>query len=368
MYQRNPYNQRWCCFLLGAWIMLRMTLVWPQSPVKSMISGVVVDAVTNEPLVNVNLFLANTMIGGSTGPDGAFLIKNVPAGAYELVARMIGYEIQTLPLLIRPPQVYQYLIKLAPRPLNAPTLTVTAKVPTEWQKQLKYFKKLFLGTGSKAQLCTILNPQVLDFKQDPKSEEFTAFSDCTLFIENRALGYHLEVSLNKFKFQKQQNFRYLLGAYIQFEEMTPLNAAEKSTWVKNRGKIYQGSFRHFLTALGKGKIKNENFEIFALFSIKNPQMAFPVYDYQTYLSKSDTGHTLKLIFPHFIAVKYKTDYFSSHEPAISYLSLNEPYAELDSAGVLLTPYALTRYGVWAEERVADFLPLDYEPILTSDLK
>jgi hypothetical protein len=45
------------------------------------------------------------------------------------------------------------------------------------------------------------------------------------------------------------------------------------------------------------------------------------------------------------------------------LKLNDTYtyAEIDTFVNLLSPYAIEKFGDWANERVADSLPLDYKP-------
>ncbi len=56
------------------------------------ISGVVHDAETGEPLFGCNVTILGTTLGGSTDPDGVFFILNIPPGAYDLQASMVGYQ------------------------------------------------------------------------------------------------------------------------------------------------------------------------------------------------------------------------------------------------------------------------------------
>ncbi len=55
------------------------------------ISGRIIDRETKEPLVGATVMLEGTSMGAATDRDGSFYILNVPAGAYTLLARMIGY-------------------------------------------------------------------------------------------------------------------------------------------------------------------------------------------------------------------------------------------------------------------------------------
>ncbi|MEX2600099.1 MAG: TonB-dependent receptor [Balneolaceae bacterium] len=58
------------------------------------IRGSVVDAVTEEPLPGANVTLPDTdpLIGISTGPDGAFVIRNVPLGRHDIEVSFLGYQ------------------------------------------------------------------------------------------------------------------------------------------------------------------------------------------------------------------------------------------------------------------------------------
>jgi outer membrane receptor for ferrienterochelin and colicin len=56
------------------------------------ISGVVVDASSNEPLPGANVIIEGTTMGAATNLEGQYSILNVPPGVYTLRAGMIGYQ------------------------------------------------------------------------------------------------------------------------------------------------------------------------------------------------------------------------------------------------------------------------------------
>ena len=56
------------------------------------ITGQVVSAETQEPLINVQVFVNGTQRGGLTDQRGRFLITNVPAGSQTVTATLIGYS------------------------------------------------------------------------------------------------------------------------------------------------------------------------------------------------------------------------------------------------------------------------------------
>ncbi|MCZ8216592.1 MAG: carboxypeptidase-like regulatory domain-containing protein, partial [Cyclobacteriaceae bacterium] len=56
------------------------------------ISGKILDNDTKEGLIGATVVVDKTTLGGITDLDGKFLIKNVPAGAYQLRIKYVGYE------------------------------------------------------------------------------------------------------------------------------------------------------------------------------------------------------------------------------------------------------------------------------------
>lgn len=56
------------------------------------IAGTVTDAQTGEPLIGVNISLANTSRGATTDINGDYVILNVPVGTYDINFNYIGYK------------------------------------------------------------------------------------------------------------------------------------------------------------------------------------------------------------------------------------------------------------------------------------
>jgi len=59
----------------------------------SNVNGYVRDRSNGEPLGYVNVFIKGSSIGTASGTDGYFVISNVVPGNYEIIASIIGYEI-----------------------------------------------------------------------------------------------------------------------------------------------------------------------------------------------------------------------------------------------------------------------------------
>ena len=80
--------QRWSVLLVFA------LLAGPAAQAQTQtgrITGTVTVAPGGQPLVGANLVVLGTTVTGSTGPDGRFLLPNVPAGRQVVRAARIGY-------------------------------------------------------------------------------------------------------------------------------------------------------------------------------------------------------------------------------------------------------------------------------------
>lgn len=58
------------------------------------IRGVVVDAISKEPLIGANVIIEGTSIGAATSEDGSYRISRVPTGEFKLIARYLGFQSQ----------------------------------------------------------------------------------------------------------------------------------------------------------------------------------------------------------------------------------------------------------------------------------
>ena len=73
--------------LLTCFLLFSATQAFAQGSV----SGTVTDADTGEELIGVNVVIPSLNIGDATGPNGTYLLSNVPAGDYRIKARYVGF-------------------------------------------------------------------------------------------------------------------------------------------------------------------------------------------------------------------------------------------------------------------------------------
>ena len=374
-------------FLLGVLGLAGIALplaAQPAGPV--MLSGTVVDAETGQPLEGASVFLANTLIGTATDPNGTYTVEGVPLGTHELVVSFVGYEPQTERLRLTQAEALTVDFRLTPRIVETGGVEVMAASPKRWQRQYKNFEKFFLGISRNASKTEILNPDVLDFEVDEVTGEFIARAEAPLQIENRALGYLLHFMLEDFLLnEKRRLIRY--RGRVGFTEMQPEDDREAKRWERRRLEAYNGSLRHFLASLVRDELADEGFMVLseedsreAVYSGvpgARPSTRVNNIHPEDILTAAELDFERKLDFTGYLKILYFKEIPSSaylkyreyanrglranEDEQVSWISLNRPGVLFTTDGHVEDTYALTKFGYWYFERVAELLPYEYRP-------
>ncbi|MFC1733781.1 GWxTD domain-containing protein [candidate division KSB1 bacterium] len=341
--------------------------------------------IPGDPLMGVNVYLANTTYGFGSNRDGSFYIFRIPPGDYTLIASHIGYEPFTRDIRLTESEHEVIEIELKPVVFGTGEVVVTARNLTEWQNNLEIFKNTFLGWSKSAAECEILNKEVLDFSIDEQSGAFSATAGDLLHIENRALGYRLDMLLVDFVVEGR---KITYRGEPRYTELTTFDPEERDKYRENRLKTYLGSQRHFLNALYHGRIREEGFRAYNLSNIDESTAGTYYREIipDSLLKPTRQPNLRELSFNGFLKVIYtnekeSTEYVSfsrTHEiditrivpdqltagfggDQISWMGLNYPSVNIDNTGNLQEQFAVTNYGYWAWERFADKVPIDYAP-------
>ncbi len=343
------------------------------------VSGRIVDEKTSQPLRNVNVFLAHTMMGSATDDDGYFEIESVPLGTYELVVSHVGYVFQQRQLKLDHPRDRHFEIAITARVMLLDEVEVDAARPKQWYTNLEEFERYFLGQSPNASSCKIMNPEVLAFRR-ASDKRLTAEAQDMLIIENRALGYRLNYVLLSFE-AEQGSLSYVGRCY--FEPLQVKDATQTQTWQSARRRSYEGSLRHFLAGLCAGAWKNEGFAVQELDYIPADLQAVdaPQADPTKFLTRGGLSFERRLSFPNVLQVTYKRENadrsylewigYRTPVPKLgvpappvkqtSWVVMNHVSALLDTSGYLFNPLAIKVYGYWSWEGVAELLPYEFSP-------
>jgi hypothetical protein len=325
-----------------------------QTPMLSMITGLVRDSVTGQPVDNVNVFLSSTTLGVGTDRDGRYALTSIPKGRYTLIYSRVGYVLKAMGVVVEHSDTIISNVVIAPKLIVLGDVEVSAEAAREFQKNLVSFSRIFLGAGPNAQHCEIANPEALDLQCDPHSGMLVATADEPLRIFNKALGYELQISLAEFHWDTNLDF----GAYLIYPRFRSLgieSGIDTMVRKKNRAKTYEGSFQHFLRALVTGDIESEGFVVYggALTELQAGRgtHVFPDAIQPEILPGSAL---MRWVFDGWLRV----DRMGDIDSRPSYISLEGFGAFIDHHGILDNPLSVRLLGRWAGERVAHMLPLN----------
>ena len=361
------------------------------------IDGRIVDKSTSEPLVGVNVFFSKTTWGATTDDNGFYTLTNIPAGQYELVVSMIGYEVEREQMIIKTDERFTLNFRLQSRAILMSEVNVTAKTDRVWKKNYDRFRRSFLGTSKNGESCLILNEFVLTF--DENGQYFRAKASQPIRIENPELGYRITYILDDFEIDGTE-VRYAGDHY--YESMVSKSKRQLKKWEKNRKKAYNGSLRHLLKTLtdrfdlrftiNNGMIiQNDNWNSIAgrkkdplvregfsismnkkdLFGtsliieeeykpLRSDTLVFPGATYeQPLLSFEGRMMVVYMKESPELAYMMENDSPSSYKQT-SYLLLRADSVYYDRDGRFFEPYMIEQQGYSSWERIGDQLPFNYE--------
>jgi hypothetical protein len=370
-------------FIMAVMLFFVGAAVWPcQSQSLTTMQGVVVDDSTGAPLENVNVFIAQSTFGCNTSLHGAFEIKNIPQGAYDIVASRLGYDVYTVRSLLST-EILTLKIKLKPATIPLGEVTISAGIPEQWEKQVERFRKIFLGSSSYAKECRILNPEVLDFDEEG-DDYFAATAHAPLEIVNDPLGYHITFVLTAFHTRSAlmafggstgKGIELVYDGFPKYIELVSETQEMRDLWKKNRRKAYEGSQSHFLTSLFKDRWEDDGFIINLMpepdrRNTRKNRTEITPENINDILSPGDSSGRKKLHYKGALEIEYTSGYLprdadvlrkeGTHSP-VSWLLLNREEITFNAAGLVMESMPVITYGYWAWQRFCDRLPSDYVP-------
>jgi len=149
------------------------------------------------------------------------------------------------------------------------------KEDKQWARNLKKFKREFLGNKSGLIKYDFINPYELDFSKDKNSNVFRAMANAPLEIINQDLGYKVYFFLEKYE-QKSESLMFY--GQTQFEELDITDPVSIRQWDENRFETYNGSMHHFFKAVIENNLKAEGFMAYKVSGIHPYQRTNTFYD------------------------------------------------------------------------------------------
>lgn len=339
--------------------MVANSLVFPQTLDFGILSGKVMDSVTNEGLPGVSVYFSNTTIGVSSDREGSYKIGKIPVGKYTIIVSMIGYEPIVQSLHIGEGTNIQKNFSLEYKVIEMKTITVqdqSDEYDAYFKELLNFrdsFKKYFLGQTEFSKDCKIENIEEILFD---KKFEPNIKASCTkpIIIVNSALGYKLECVLLSFMFN---NTREAVNCefYPKFIELVPEDETQKIRWAINRKAAFTSSLRRFL--LGQMK-SNESLNTYSFTVPITTKLSKRIASSDMADGTEKIAHIDNASGLYFL--KFKGFLFVNNLLTEEHSMVFLPYgsAYIGSDGYPIDPTSMQLSGVFAKHGVANLLPID----------
>ncbi len=351
------------------------------------LSGTVTDD-KGQPLSDVNIFLDGTTIGTTSDIDGNYRIERIPAGYYDLVFSHVGYNnsVFNLSEYNGGARIQNHQMSLEISQLEEVEI-VTDRIRKDtdrWPFYFMQFQNDLLGTSESSRYCSISNPEVIDFTYNEETNKLEAFASEPIKVVNEPMAYQITYYLESFE-RSDSDLRY--RGQLKFQsDFGPGGEFSRRQVKQLRKQSYNGSWTHFKKSLLANRLRKDGFRIYETKSVTNIN-----FNRLNELSASDIivfkGNHWELDFKNYLLVVYGKERESlnflldaqfssviygdlidendvlSRPPGkqLSLIKLLHGAVRLDLNGQVVDRFALSTFGYWSWERLANLVPLNYDP-------
>lgn len=337
------------------------------------VHGKVISSDSKLPLQGASVFAQNTTSGTATDADGNYTLS-LPNGGYNLVITFTGYNTESKRISNADAHEKSMLFELSKKEKEMADVAVvaTSEVKNGWEKYGSFFLEKFIGQTFNSAWCTLKNKDALTFYFSKKRNRLKVLAKEALQIENLALGYTIQYTLDSFTHEYNNQVSLYTG-YPLFTEMQPADTAQQQKWADARQQAYKGSILHFMRSLYNKTLVQQGFEVQFVVDVNEKETAIPLKDfYGAFNYSKDDSTQLVEVRPN--QQRVGIIYFKE-KPAAKFISLNpdEPvdfqfstlqFLPKESIGIEQNGYyfeqndiAISAYWTW--DKMADQLPYDY---------
>ena len=338
------------------------------------ITGRVVDAQTSEGLPNANIFIDQTTFGVAADADGNFVFRNVPVGNALVVFSFVGYKPYQAGISVEEGKTSNLIVRLQAEQEQLDEVQVQGSKDKKWEANLRRFNRLFFGADAVGVRCSIANPWVLEFSQDPETRDFIATAIKPLEISNPMLGYDMRFTIKDFRYSTSF---YRIAGNAQFMEKPSANAAEVMEQMRRRKESYVYSDRYFFKSIIDNKLEQNGFRIYvekprfesSRSSVFSAEVGKSVVPWKPGPLELDRQGVYRIKLPpkmeiHNNQLSSDRRVYKDINFAVSWMEVKGGYVLVNRDGVLMNPGVVVNSGEMDNIRVGRMLPLNYTPDAT----
>jgi len=321
-------------FLLSVFFLLLGTLTFAQ-----VITGVVLDQESREPVDFASVFFDGTFVGTTSDIEGCFALDVSRYRSRPLTISAIGYHPATI-TEFAPGETLQVLLKR--RVFEIEEVSVISKSLVRKRKAcMRIFRKEFIGLTSNARRCYILNEQDISFNYDSDKDTLRAYSSKPIRIQNLSLGYDISYHLDRFEYDRITKTVLYTGSII-FNQDLIVDDESMKRYERRRAYAYTGSSKHFFRSLWADSLKASGFKV-------SSYRTGELLQYEHLVSQDSEGRK---------HLQYNEDLKIDYYDQLSYISFLEYRVHFDQDGYF-DPISIIWTGEMSRQRIADFLPYEY---------
>ncbi|WP_296317032.1 carboxypeptidase-like regulatory domain-containing protein [Winogradskyella sp. UBA3174] len=325
-----------------------LLFVLTQISFSQMLTGLVVDKETNQPLETAAVYFDNTTTGTTTDENGKFSITYSDAIQSTLVISYLGYEKVFISDYRTKTDI---TIQLVEATNSLEEVYIDYDDGLTRKQKLRLFRTEFLGTSKFAKTCKILNEDDLILRYDKRNKALYVSSKVPIRVKNRALQYEIAYDILDF----EVIYRYLNTSTLEFTMYSvtylgtnfykDLEKGNRNKTLKNREKAYKGSVQHFIRALYNKNLENQGYLIF--------YDKFRVNEWSYFNVEDIVESNLKKVnLKTKVSILYKMDFQSE-------LQLKVDHFFIDVYGNYSPIIGVYFSGYLGSQRVGDTLPSNY---------
>lgn len=177
------------------------------------LSGVIKDT-RGEVLPGAGVFVSGYKIATVANNNGAYTLALKP-GNYDILFQIIGYKTVAKNILVEDKAI-KLDVELEEDAMQLDEVTI--KPDPNRAGYIRMFTDFFIGTTPNALQCKIINPNVLIIDYSKDDSKLTVKTNQFLIVENKALGYRIKYQINLFEWDNKTNIIYYEG-YPYYEDL-----------------------------------------------------------------------------------------------------------------------------------------------------
>ncbi len=303
------------------------------------ITGVVMDQETKEPIDFASVYFSGTFVGTTTDELGNFEMDITKYASRPLSISVVGYFSVSISEFV-PGEIHQVLLVRQLYDIEEVTVS-TKSLARRRRANMRIFRNEFIGLSVNARKCNILNEEDITFNYGSDKDILKAKAKAPILIQNLSLGYSISYHLERFKYERKTKTMLFTGSII-FNSDLASDEDNMLLYERRRANAYLGSCQHFFRALWANSLEESEFSV-------SSYRSGEALSYEDLVYQDQQGRKY---------MRYHEDLVIDYHSNLSYISFIEGRVLFQEDGYF-DPTPIVWTGKMSLQRVADFLPYEY---------